>query len=201
MIKSFLLVVLVFLLFSCNSRNIQNPPVLSYNINSEGKKEFYQVSHENFVDQFGNPFLNSSVENKVIVENFFFTRCPSICPPMRLKLMDLAHLFEGNPDFIIISHTIDPEYDTPKVLFDYWKNTNTGKNQWVFLNSDKDNLESHAKSLMTSFKTNNQIEDFYHSSYLTLLDQNQRIRGFYNSLIEEELIRLKKDIELLLKEN
>ena len=52
---------------------------------------------------------------------------------------------------------------------------------------------------MTNFKKTEDGTDFYHSSYTVLVDGNQEIRGFYNTLIEEEMDQLKKDLSQLIK--
>jgi protein SCO1/2 len=52
---------------------------------------------------------------------------------------------------------------------------------------------------MTNFKPNEDGTDFYHSSFVALVDSNQLIRGFYNTLIPEDMERLKLDITTLLK--
>ena len=70
--------------------------------------------------------------------------------------------------------------------------------KWQFLRSTVENTKLQAKQFMTNFKPNEDGTDFYHSSYVALIDRNQLIRGFYNILIPEEVIRLKKDIKILL---
>ena len=51
---------------------------------------------------------------------------------------------------------------------------------------------------MTNFKPNQDGTDFYHSSYIALVDRKQQIRGFYNILAATDVERLKKDINVLL---
>ena len=43
---------------------------------------------------------------------------------------------------------------------------------------------------MTNFKPNEDGSDFYHSSFVALVDKQQQIRGFYNVLIKEDVERL-----------
>ncbi|WP_370391984.1 hypothetical protein [uncultured Winogradskyella sp.] len=57
-----------------------------------------------------------------------------------------------------------------------------------------------AHQYMTNFKPNNDGSDFLHSSYAALLDQKQRIRGFYNLLVTEDVDRLEQDIKFLINE-
>ena len=52
---------------------------------------------------------------KVYVVEFFYARCPTICPVMNnnLKFVDKEI---NSPDFGIISISIDPTNDTPEFL-------------------------------------------------------------------------------------
>ena len=189
--------IVFLLLLNCNS-NTENLPILSYKINNSGEKENYTVTYENFTNQFGNEFTTSSIKNKIVISNFFFTRCPSICPPMRTQLIAIATSFENNTDVIIVSHTIDPENDSTLELKKYAEGTGISHQKWQFVSASEAQTKAQAKQYMTNFKPNEDGSDFYHSSFVALLDKKQRIRGFYNSLVPLEVERLKKDIKLLL---
>jgi cytochrome oxidase Cu insertion factor (SCO1/SenC/PrrC family) len=51
----------------------------------------------------------------------------------------------------------------------------------------------------TSFRNVNNSIDFYHSSFVALIDTKQQIRGFYDILNNEEVENLEDDIIVLLK--
>ena len=183
-----------YFLVSCNS-NDKNLPVLSYKIDGSGDKLYYTINYKEFTNQLDEDF---KVSDKVFIANFFFTRCPSICPPMRLQLIDIAETFKNENDFIIISHTIDPENDTAPILKDYQEATGIKSSKWQFLRSTVENTKLQAELYMTNFKPNQDGTDFYHSSYIALVDRKQQIRGFYNILAATDVERLKKDINILL---
>ena len=183
-----------YFLVSCNS-NDKNLPVLSYKIDGSGNKSYYTINYKEFTNQLDEDF---KVSDKVFIANFFFTRCPSICPPMRLQLIDIAETFKNENDFIIISHTIDPENDTAPILKDYQEATGIKSSKWQFLRSTVENTKLQAELYMTNFKPNQDGTDFYHSSYIALVDRKQQIRGFYNILAATDVERLKKDINVLL---
>ncbi len=80
--------------------------VLSYTINEQGIKEFYSsVYNGDFLNQMNDKFTNEHLNNKVIIANFFFTRCPSICPPMRQQLIGISESIDDD-DLLIISPTM-----------------------------------------------------------------------------------------------
>ena len=69
-----------------------------------------------FTNQDNKTINNASYDGKVYVLEFFFTTCPSICPKMNLSMLQIEKTFFGNPNFGIVSVTIDPKTDTPEVL-------------------------------------------------------------------------------------
>lgn len=83
--------------------------------------------------------------------------------------------------------------------FQSFKTTGLPASRWQFLYASEAQVKKQAEQYLTSFKQTEAGSDFYHSSYATLLlDKKQRIRGFYNSLIEEDRQRLKRDVARLL---
>jgi len=185
------------LLFSCKPEQ-GKLPILSYTINEQGVKELYTIEyngdfHNHLNERFNNEYLN----NKVIIVNFFFTRCPSICPPMRQQLIGISASID-NDDFLIISHTIDPTNDTPEVLKNYANAIGIPSNRWQFLTASEEQTKAQAKQYKTNFKPNEDGTDFYHSSYVALVDRDRLIRGFYDLLKPKEVTLLTKDIEILL---
>lgn len=192
-----LALLLLSLLLSCVSEE-KRLPVLSYKIDNNGNEVYYTIDYKNFTNQLGEDFTPQHIKNKVFIANFFFTRCPSICPPMRNQLIDIAKIFKNDDDFLIISHTIDPLNDTISILKNYSEATQIPSDSWQFLRANEENTKTLANQYMTNFKPNETGTDFYHSSYVALVDKNKSIRGFYNILIPTEVVRLKKDIKVLL---
>ncbi len=180
----------------CKEPNVL--PVLNYKIDTTGKKTVYLIEYDGFTNQSGQSFSTENIKNKVFIANFFFTRCPSICPPMRTQLIQIAEHFDTNHDFMIVSHTIDTEHDTTSVLMDYSEATGIPQEKWQFLRSDSETTKRQAELFMTNFKPGETGTDFYHSSYVALVDKQQQIRGFYNILSQSDIERLKEDIGMLI---
>ncbi len=197
LIKSSLLIISSFLL-GCNYTS-KELPILSYKIDSSGNKKNYSISYSDFTNQLGKPFSTKDIIGKICIANFFFTRCPSICPPMRTELIAISNYFQDKNDFLIISHTIDPKNDSVEVLNNYSKTTGIDPERWQFIRSTEENTRNQANLFMTNFKPNEDGTDFFHSSYVALIDQKQEIRGFYNILVKEEVDRLKNDLKSLLE--
>nr|WP_321230890.1 SCO family protein [uncultured Psychroserpens sp.] len=192
-----LLLVVLVVLMSCKNKTPELP-VLSFNY-IDGKKELYKIDNFIFTNQDGETVTSSSTEGKVHTMNFFFTSCPSICPPMRIKQQDLAETFSEEKNFKQYSISIDLKNDTVDKLKKHAELHNINSTQWNLLRApSEEKLEDIASVLKTNFKPNEDGTDFYHSSYVALIDKEQYIRGFYNILLDEEVTLLKRDIESLL---
>lgn len=167
-------------------------PVLSY------------VKPFNFINQDGKKITEKDVEGKVYVTEYFFTTCPTICPTMNKNMKNIYDKYVGQQDFIIISHTCNPETDSAARLKWYADSLKVNTNQWWFLTGRKDSLYATARnSYLLDDPKNNlaKIEDqFMHTQFFALVDKTGRVRKIYDGLKEKELIQLEKDIAVLLKE-
>ena len=117
---------------------------------------------------------------------------------MKYELIKVANTLDGHDDFMILSHTIDISYDSVEILKNYWKTTEIPASKWQFLRSTEANTKAQAKQFMTNFRPNEDRSDFYHSSFVALIDKKQQIRGFYNTSESTEIDRLIEDIKSLI---
>src|SRR5690554_1835254 len=62
--------------------------------------------------------LNSrSIENKIWIADFFFSYCPTICPPMTKAMRGVSDSLSAyQKDLAFLSFSIDPDRDTPARL-------------------------------------------------------------------------------------
>lgn len=153
---------------------------LRYMLNEDG--EVHTLPDFSFTDQQGKVLTKKDVEGKVLIANFMFTRCPSICPDMSTQLKRVQEEFKANPDVLILSHTVDPEYDTVQVLDEYAQAYGAKYGKWYMLTGPKPVLYEQARA---GFKLpvpqgDGGPDDFVHSDKLVLLDKKGRIRGFYS---------------------
>lgn len=171
-------------------------PVMSY------------VQDFSFTDQDGQTITNKDVDGKVYVTEYFFTTCKGICPKMNANMKGVFDKFKNNTDFAIISHTSMPETDSVPLLKAYEQKM-IGTNpqyasHWYFVTGDKDSLYKMARqSYLLDNGKNNSInieEAFIHTQFFALVDKQKRVRGIYDGLKRDEIARLDKDIETLLKE-
>lgn len=104
-----------------------------------------------------------------------FTSCKGVCPLLinDLKLMSykLTKEQQKNVKFLLIS--IDPEYDTPKVLTEY-KVKMKLDDRWTFLNGKDADVTEIAAALEFQFKES-KTEKFTHSSSVYLMNEKGQI--------------------------
>ncbi len=124
---------------------------------------------------------------------------------MNTNMKDIFAAFKDEPDFMILSHTCDPERDTVARMKVYADSLGADTRKWQFLTGRKDSLYNIARSayLLDDPKNSlDKIEDqFIHTQFFALVDKDGKVRGqVYDGLKSAELEQLKKDIRILLDE-
>lgn len=138
-----------------------------------------------FVSESGENFGTVNLHGKVYVANFMFTTCTTACPILLKKIQTVQHRMRGVLDrAAIVSFTVDPEVDTPAVLFSKAREMNANPHVWKFLNAP---ISDTKKLLVDGFKvpvgekeTAGSVMDVAHSNKLVLVDQIGQIRGYYS---------------------
>lgn len=157
-----------------------------------------------FQRQDGKTITENDTKGKVYVVEFFFTTCPGICPKMNTNMRSVYAKFKDNNNFLILSHTVDPENDTLARLKVYADSLGADIKNWWFLTGTKETLYKAAReSYILDDPQNNALdikEQFLHTQFFALVDKKGRVRGIYDGLKKSELAKLTGDIEDLLKE-
>lgn len=155
-----------------------------------------------FTDQYGEKVTENEVKGKVYITDFFFTTCQSICPVMSKELERVYEKFKGRNDFMILSHTVDPETDSIKQLMDYAKQHGVNDHKWLFVTGEKKHLYEMARNsyLLNAEQGDGGEEDFIHTQNFALIDKERHIRGFYDGTDSIEINRLIVDLNCLFDE-
>ncbi|MFH7016852.1 SCO family protein [Flavobacterium sp. FlaQc-47] len=155
---------------------------------------------------------NDTYKGKVYVLEFFFTTCPSICPKMNLSMLEIEKTFFGNPNFGIVSITIDPKHDTPQVLKDHAKLLGVKSSNWNFLTGDKATIMDLSNKGFNLYAGENEKVSggFEHSGLFALIDKDGNIRCrkdefgnpniYYDGLDKKGVRDIQEDIKILLAE-
>jgi protein SCO1 len=192
-----------FVLSSRNREPVRRLPYFGPKV-YEGKKDtmYHQVPAFSFTNQFSEMVTESSVAGKIYVADFFFTTCKTICPVMNDHLARIYTATRDEKDFLILSHTVDPETDTPDRLRAYAESRGASDRRWQFLTGDKKSLYVLARKgyLLSADEGDGGAEDFVHTQNFALVDKERRIRGFYDGTDSLEMVRLMQEIRILLDE-
>ncbi len=163
------------------------------------------------VNQLGDSVGLYDIKNKVIVADFFFTRCPNICPVMTKNMAKLqqsfSHYNEGRKviDSSIVrfvSFSIDPERDSVAALKKYADRYGVNHDNWWMLTGPKKTIYDFAINEIKLTTEDGEGVDtaFIHTSKFVLLDKDYTVRGYYNGLDTLALAKLAQDIGLLMLE-
>jgi len=157
-----------------------------------------------FINQDGKIITEKDLEGKVYATEYFFTTCPNICPMMNQNMKKIYDRYKDREDFVIVSHTCNPDTDSAARLKWYADSMEVNTQHWWFLTGRKDSLYNTARSsyLLDDPKNNLQnIEDqFMHTQFFALVDKAGQVRKIYDGLKGQEVAQLEKDIATLLKE-
>ena len=103
-------------------------------------------------------------------------------------------------DYFILSHTVNPAYDTSSVLLDYSKRMNADLYNWDFVTGDAQKIYKQAASYQViALKDTTVPIPFVHSEYLVLVDKKSRVRGLYDGTNIQEVNQLIKDTKWLIR--
>ncbi|MDQ7054383.1 MAG: SCO family protein [candidate division KSB1 bacterium] len=147
-----------------------------------------------FAECRGGQVSSEHLLGKITVMDFIFTRCKSACPVMSGKMLQLYNLFRGTDRVQFISISVDPEYDTPEVLRAYADKLGVTDTRWLFLRGPIEDVKKLAEE---GFKLSGELPGM-HSTKLILIDEQGRIRGYYDPYDNLSIHKLKMHIRQML---
>src|SRR5204862_2397759 len=156
-----------------------------------------------FTNQDGKTITEQDVKGKVYVAAYFFTTCKGICPKMNNNMKQVYERFKNENDFLILSHTCDPEQDSAAQLKKYSDSLGVNTSRWMFLTGRKDSLYTMARISYTIDDPANNLksidDDFLHTQFWALVNKKGEVKKVYDGLKESEINSLIKEIEKTLK--
>jgi protein SCO1 len=164
------------------------------------------------INQNKEKITNDTYQGKVYVLEFFFTSCPTICPKMNKSMLEIEKKFFGNPNFGIVSISIDPVHDTPEVLKSHAELLGVKSSNWNFLTGDRATIFDLANKGFNLYAGENSKVSggFEHSGLFALIDKKGNIRCrkddfgnpilYYDGLEKSGVKAIQQDINILLKE-
>jgi protein SCO1 len=178
----------------------------------KGGKQFsdtiwHQLAEFSLRNQEGKTVSWKDLKGKIIIADFFFTHCPTICPRLtsNMKLLEESitnsqRVGDKTPDFLhFLSFSIDPERDSVPQIKKWADRFQVNPELWWLLTGDKKTIYDMAIHEMKIGLVDGKGIDtnFIHTDHFVLIDTNLHVRGYYHGLDTTDLRRISNDIILL----
>ncbi len=156
---------------------------------------------------------------KIIVANFFFTHCTTICPGMTMNIKKLQESIkksekvgDRSADFVqFLSFSVDPDRDSVTALKKWADRFQLNPYNWWLLTGDKKTIyDLSLKNMSLSVQDPQGVDTgFFHTDIIVLIDRDRVVRmprdeygnpRPYHATEEKDLLKLSEDIILLMLE-
>ncbi len=198
----------IFGLTSCEPKTQRELPIFNpANINPELVDENLQVKTEDhtvldfkLINQNGQEITQEDYKDKIYVVDFFFTKCPSICPIMTANLARVQKKFIKNNAIKLLSISVTPNIDEVSVLREYANDKGVLDSKWNITTGNKKHIYKLARESYFAVveRGDGGLQDFIHTPNFILVDKKKQIRGMYDGTNNEEIIRLINDMKVLI---
>ena len=207
MFKIKFIYLIIFLFNSCDQVSKKQLPIFNptdFNSKLVDKSvrkisKNHTVRDFNLINQNGANITSEDYQNKIYVVDFFFTRCPSICPIMTDNMLQIQQNFIKNNDIMLLSISVTPELDNVEVLKNYAVEKGVIDAKWNITTGSKKHIyELARKSYFAVLEQGDGgLQDFIHTPNFILVDKKKQIRGIYDGTEEKEISRIIDDINIL----
>lgn len=142
----------------------------------------HKIADFSFTNQNGKTITQKDYEGKIYVADFFFTTCQSICPKMTNNMVWLQDQIKNNPKVMLLSHSVTPDTDSVPVLKKYALEKGVMDSKWNLVTGDKKDIYYIARKSYLAVKTGkpSELYDMVHTENFILVDDQRRVRGFYD---------------------
>lgn len=202
-IMVFVIPVAAYALLNVYEKKAGTLPVLGPVLKVNGSPTEHHISDFHLTNQEGQTVSRADWKDKIVVVDFFFTHCPSICPKMTTNLKRVNTIFRADNSVRINSFSVDPERDSSAQLKRYAIQFGIDTRHWDLVTGGKKEIYRLARNSFMIVATDGDggPGDFIHSEKLVLIDKQGRIRGYYSGTSYDETDQLINDIKKLQNEN
>ena len=154
------------------------------------------------VERSGKKITLADLRGKVWIADFIYTHCPDTCPMQTADMAKLQDRWMKEDDLKLVSFSVDPERDTPRVILEYAKRFKADANRWLFLTGGKKEIASLVEKgfrLPLASAAHGDHGVVVHSPRFVLIDRLGRVRGYYDNRDPKAVQRLVDDVTRLLQ--
>ena len=161
--------------------------------------EDHRVLDFELVNHLGDTVTLADVQGQILVVDFFFSRCATICPLMPQNLQRIPDRLDPQMPIRILSHSVTPKADSVSVLNRYANKHGANPDLWWFLTGEKKEIYKLARQSYFSCldEGDGGFQDFVHTENVVLVDDEGRLRGFYDGTDSKSMSQLFSDLEFL----
>lgn len=171
---------------------------------------WHRIQEPRLINQLGDTISFDSLSGKILIMDFFFTRCPTICPRMTTNMKRMAESIHNgkrvgdktNKRVHFVSISIDPERDSLPRIKAWADRFQVNPEQWWILTGDRDSIYRFVLEEIKLGLIDGEGVDsnFVHSDKFVLIDTARRVRGYYSGLDTDQLKNLSNDLVMLTME-
>ena len=177
--------------------------VLSTSIDAPVKRR--AVPEFSLVERSGKKVTLADLRGKIWIADFIYTNCTDTCP---LKTADMAKLQDrwlDQSDLKLVSFSVDPERDTPRVLSQYADRFKADPKRWLFVTGGREEIvrlieDGFHLAVTPASSANHGSGVIVHSPRFVLVDRQGQIHGYYDNRDPKAMQRLKDNVVSLLNE-
>ena len=200
----FILLMIYNLLTPTKILPIYQPAEVNYKLvdsSIQHVKKYHKIANFSLLNQRGKKITLDNYNDKIFVADFFFTKCPSICPIMTDNMLELQKKIIADDSVMIISFSVDPKNDTVEQLNNYAQEKGIDQKKWNLLTGDKRKIYDLArKSFFVAELDKKDDNEIIHTENFVLVDPDRRIRGYYDGTNIDEVLKILDDIKTLKNE-
>lgn len=217
-IAALLPIVSYFIVKTASEKAVVIPPrffadtVVNTVVDGKSKSDtvWHSVKNISLVNQLGDTVSLDDIKGSIIVADFFFTRCPSICPTLTKNMKELQDAMKMknfrrkiDSSYVrFLSFTVDPERDSAEAMKKYADKFGVNHDTWWFLTGPKKTIYDFAfDELKLGLQDGEGVDsNFIHSQKFVLLDRERIVRGYYNGLDSASMSKLAEDLTIIMLE-
>ncbi len=151
-------------------------------VGPNGDTIYHTIENFKLVNQNADSVTLDTYKDKILLVNFFFASCETVCPKMNdFIAQHIYREFEKDPSIQFLSFTVDPENDSPKVLLNYANKFGAKFPNWQFLTGNKKRIYDLAMYSFLIPGAHDSHQGLFHSEKIALVDKQLRIRGVFET--------------------
>ncbi len=168
---------------------------------------WHKVPDFALLNQLGDTVRLSDYDGKIIIADFFFTNCPTICPMLTVNMRSVVNAITNaqrigdktNHNIHFLSFSVDSERDSVRQLKKWADRFQINPEQWDLLTGNRKTIYDLAiNDLKLGLVDGKGVDTaFIHTDHFVLIDGKRNIRGYYHGLDSADVEKITRDAILL----